>query len=157
MPVSRNNTKQIVNMKTLPKFFLLVSMCSSALMVQTSLGENPKKIAHSPEKDSIEGVSMERPILITGAKTYDKVKELQQEYIQTQYEGYSILADIFTMDDNNQKFIQYFILKNEDGKFAPIYFDITDICKASRKSKDKELMERIKILEASKYKSDDTK
>lgn len=100
---------------------------------------------------------MEHPIVITGAKTYDKVKELQQEYIRKQYEGYSILADIFTMDDNNQKFIQYFILKNEDGKFAPIYFDITDICKASRKSKDKELMERIKILEASKYKSDDTK
>lgn len=98
---------------------------------------------------------MENPIVIKGIKTYDKVKEKQQDYIRKQYEDYKLVIDQFSLEDN-ERFIQCFVLKNDEGKYAEIYFDITDICKVSRKSKDKELEKRIqKAKDAAKYRSNE--
>lgn len=105
-------------------------------------------------KEITNGLSADKPIIIKGQKTYEKVKEKQDEYIQKKYEGYSVRVDILTLE-KGRRFIQCFILRNDEGEHAEIYFDITDICKASRKSKDKELAERIKAVEAAaKYNSD---
>lgn len=98
---------------------------------------------------------MDNPIVIKNVKTYDKVKEKQQDYIRKQYEDYKLLIDQFSFEDN-QRFIQCFVLKNDKGEYAEIYFDITDICKAPCKSKDKELEKRIqKAKDAAKHRSNE--
>lgn len=126
--------------------------------MQPSLAENsaapqaPKKTVPLEEKN-VPGSSMENPIVIKGAETYDKVREKQQDYIRKQYEGYKLLIDQFSLEDN-QRFIQCFVLKNDEGEYVEIYFNITDICKAPCALKDKELGKRIqKAKDAAKSRS----
>lgn len=93
---------------------------------------------------------MENPIVIKGVKSYDKLKQKQQEYIDKRYGNYYITGNTFTMDDKDHV-IHYFLLENSEGEKAIIFFDVSDICKVSRKSKNKELAEIIKVLESFKY------
>lgn len=134
-------------MKTFYKFLVVSSICSCTLTMQQSLAGKSTIDQLSTKTVPLQtkivvGSSISSPIVIKGIKTYDKVQEKQEDYILKRYEGYSILIDQFSFEENGH-FIQSFILTNDEGEYAEIYFDISDICKSSRKLKDKNLERRI--------------
>ena len=146
-------------MKKISKFIILVATSSSILLTaQQSLSEEITEMGSSKKIIKIEekirpGVSLEHPIILKGAKNYAEIKSLQREYIRKNYEGYNILAEFF-MKDKNEHFIQHFLIHDDDGNAAHIFFDISDVCKKASKQKkkeNKELIERMKMLDSSRY------
>lgn len=145
-------------MKIISTLFGVVSMCIVALVAQQSLAQellqdlapdDPllKKYlewkAQSEAKAPVGSIA-KKPIVLEGFKTYKEVKEKQREYIQPyREEGYTIFIDQFAQEDN-EHFIQSFVLSDGQGKYIEIYFDITDICKSARRLKDAYLLRRMK-------------
>lgn len=137
-------------MKKTIKIIGLTIMCYSFGIISLSLGgesiKENKTISSENNQHAAAGFSAENPIIIKKAKEDYQLKNQQQDYIKKQYEGYYIMVDSLLLEKGN-RFIQLFVLTNDEGEYAKIFFDITDSCKKYRKFRSKDMKERIKKLE----------
>lgn len=73
------------------------------------------------------------------------IQGVQQDYISQQYKDYQTEM-IMYIKDGDGRFIQMYSLKNEEGKKALIYFDMSEVYQRL-KAKDKATRGKVKELE----------
>lgn len=128
-------------MKSLLKIAFLAIGCFPYLGINQTVGsENVISNSQTIDKEN----SIINPIILTGIKKIDDIREFQKEYIRKNYEGYGILGYMYTMYDGN--YIQIISIRNDKGQEKLIYFDMTNIYKKLGKSRDKKTRENIKKL-----------
>lgn len=131
------------------KILIFQVICCSSLLISQSYGDPcTKKESICDDKKSIIGSSIENPIILKKIDKYSQIKEVQRKYIDKQYSNYYIAIEIFTMDKNGRS-IQFFVLRDDEGHTARIYFDLTDTYKRLSKSRDKKTRDKIRELEDS--------
>ena len=109
-------------MKPLLKIAFLSIACFPCFCINNAAGS--EDVIPGSQKIDREN-SIINPIILTGIKKTDDIRESQKEYIRKHYEGYGILGYIYTMHDG--KYIQIISIRNDQGQEKLIYFDMTDI------------------------------
>lgn len=64
------------------------------------------------------------------------IQGVQQDYISQQYKDYQTEM-IMYIKDGDGRFIQMYSLKNEEGKKALIYFDMSDVYQRLKATREK--------------------
>ena len=128
-------------MKPLLKIAFLSIACFPCFCINNAAGS--EDVIPGSQKIDREN-SITNPIILTGIKKTDDIRESQKEYIRKHYEGYGILGYIYTMHDG--KYIQIISIRNDQGQEKLIYFDMTYIYRKLGKSRDKKTRKDIKRL-----------
>lgn len=128
-------------MKPLLKIAFLSIACFPCFCINNAAGS--EDVIPGSQKIDREN-SIINPIILTGIKKTDDIRESQKEYIRKHCEGYGILGYIYTMHDG--KYIQIISIRNDQGQEKLIYFDMTDIYRKLGKSRDKKTRKDIKRL-----------
>lgn len=76
-------------------------------------------------------------------KSTEQLDDILEEYIRENFEGYTIKGRMFSSDE--EKFIIALALKDDDGKRALVYFDVTEAYKKLDRSRDKATKREMKL------------
>ncbi len=76
-------------------------------------------------------------------RSLDQLDNILEEYVSKNFEGYTIKGRMFTSDEG--QFIIALALKNDDGKRALVYFDVTEAYKKIDKAGDKATKKKLKL------------
>ncbi len=72
-----------------------------------------------------------------------QLDDILEEYIRENFDGYTIKGRMFSSDEG--KFIIALALKDDDGKRALVYFDVTEAYKKLDSSRDKATKREMKL------------
>ena len=129
-------------MKNLSKIVVLAAVGVYCLAINASLaGEDSVNNMRKPEIDK---VSSDNPVVLKGIKKAGEIEDALKEYVRKNFEGYTILGYIYTMDGD--RFIEILSIENEEGKGLLVYFDMTDVYKKLN-TKERSSKKKIKSLE----------
>lgn len=140
-------------MKFLSSYFVLSVACFSMATAFQSFADDRIVQEGVHQKGSLDVSNMKvkfsEAIILkpTEVKTYEMIQSVQQDYIDKKFQNYDTVCVMY-IKDHDGRFIQINSLKNDDGKKAMIYFDMSDVY-GNLKSKDKETREKIRELENS--------
>lgn len=111
-------------------YFVLSAACLSIALISQSFAAEgvPSREAGETVKPDIAKMKVkfkgsDSPQEI---KTLEMIQGVQQDYISQQYKDYQTEM-IMYIKDGDGRFIQMYSLKNEEGKKALIYFDMSDV------------------------------
>ena len=76
-------------------------------------------------------------------KSTEQLDNILEEYIRENFEGYTVKGRMFSSDEG--KFIIALALKDDDGKRALVYFDVTEAYKKLDRSRDKATKREMKL------------
>ena len=76
-------------------------------------------------------------------KSTEQLDNILEEYIRENFEGYTVKGRMFSSDE--VKFIIALALKDDDGKRALVYFDVTEAYKKLDRSRDKATKREMKL------------
>lgn len=133
------------NMK---KLFITVvmTMCGGFILSAPSFGnENEDTSSDVIQIDESYYSNRDNPIVLDfkKVKSTDQLDNILEEYIRKNFEGYTIKGRMFSSDEG--QFIIALALKNDDGKRALVYFDVTEAYKKLDKSGDKATKKKMKL------------
>lgn len=137
--------------KNMKKLFAIVVMavCGSFILSSPSFGdENEDKSNEVIQVDESYFSNSDNPIVLDfkRVKTSDQLDNVLEEYIRKNYEGYTIKGRMFSSDEGN--FLIALFIKNDDGKKALVYFDVTEAYKKIAKAGDKAEKKKMKLRKA---------
>ena len=102
-----------------------------------------EKAVDAKQKNGLENTIL-NPIKLTKIKKINEISNVQQNYIDKNYKGYSVCGNMYTMRDG--LYIHIVSIINEEGQRNFVYFDMTDVYKKLKSSRGKEAKMRIKEL-----------
>lgn len=141
----RRSIRKYMESKNMRKLFATVVMavCGSFILSSPAF-ENEDKSNEVIQVDESYFSNSDNPIVLDfkKVKTSDQLDNVLEEYIRKNYEEYTIKGRMFTSDGDH--FIIALALKNDDGKRALVYFDVTEAYKKIDQSGDKETKKKMK-------------
>ena len=92
-----------------------------------------------------EVASNDNPVVLDfkKVKSTEQLDNILEEYIRENFEGYTVKGRMFSSDEG--KFIIALALKDDDGKRALVYFDVTEAYKKLDRSRDKATKREMKL------------
>lgn len=139
-------------MKMFSKILIIAAVSCTPLIALKSLASEEIDMTFEPriveidrnEKPAV-GSAISNPIVFEKLKNYRAYKFKRDNYLAKNFEGYHITVDT-VMFDNKGNIIQGFVLTDDDGNTANVYFDVDDVFRKYKRIDDKELSRRVESL-----------
>ena len=124
----------------------MMTICGGFVLFAPSFGnENEDTSSEVIQVDESYYSNCDHPIVLDfkKVKSIDQLDHILEEYVRKNFEGYTIKGRMFTSDEG--QFIIALALKNDDGKRALVYFDVTEAYKKLDQSGDKATKTKLKL------------
>lgn len=123
---------------------VVMTICGGFILSVPSFG-NEGTSSNVIQIDESYYSNRDNPVVLDFKKvrSTDQLDNILEEYIRKNFEGYTIKGRMFSSDEG--QFIIALALKNDDGKRALVYFDVTEAYKKLDKSGDKATKKKMKL------------
>jgi len=123
---------------------VVMTICGSFVLPALSFG-NEGASNEVIQVDESYYSNRDNPVILDfkKVKSTEQLDDILEEYIRENFEGYTIKGRMFSSDE--EKFIIALALKDDDGKRALVYFDVTEAYKKLDRSRDKATKREMKL------------